>query len=79
MFYNSSLTHVHQLHSAHVPADVDSIYSAVECQRSMVDLVANKADAKIFANTYVYTRRAELMQLLHPEEMEGKEPAHSAI
>ena len=70
---------MHPIYSAHVPADIDSIYLAVDIQRSMVDLVANKAFAKKFADTYVYTRRAELMQLLHPEEREGKESALSAI
>ena len=68
---------MHPIHSADVPADIDSIYFAIESQRKMVDLVEADANTRKFADTYVYTRRAELMQLLHPEEREGKEPAHS--
>ena len=41
----------------------------------MVDLVLRGSNSNKFANTDVYRRRAELMQLLHPEEREGKEPA----
>ena len=62
-------------HSADVTADVDSIRSAIKSQRNMVTLVLCGSNAKKFANTDVYRRRAELMQLLHPEEREGKEPA----
>ena len=41
----------------------------------MVDLVLRGSNSNKFANTDVYRRRAELMQLLHPEEREGDEPA----
>ena len=63
------------IHSADVTADVNSIRSATESQRNMARLMNNEANVKKFASVYVFRRRAELMQLLHPEEREGEEPA----
>ena len=68
------MTHV-LIYSTDVTADYDSIILATESQLNMVRLVAQESNAKKFANTFVLRRRAELMQLLHPEERKGKEPA----
>ena len=65
---------MHSIHSADVAAEYNSIILAAAIQRNMVNLVLRESNAKKFANTYVLRRRAELMQLLHPEERKGEEP-----
>ena len=66
---------MHPIHSADLTADVNSILLATSSQRNMVHLLRCESTAKKFANVDVYLRYAELMQLLHPEERKGKEPA----
>ena len=57
---------------AGVTTDSDRIVDALKRQRTMVDLVYEERKVEKRANKSVYTRRAALMQLLHPEEREGE-------
>ena len=64
----------HPIHSADVTADPDSILLATRSQRNMVRQMHREANAKKFADSDVYRRRAELMQLLHPEKGKVRSP-----